>query len=281
MRFGIVVAEWNPRGHRSPARAAPCGRSAAAGCPDLNIQIKYVPGTFELALGAQFFAEYTDVDAVIALGCVIQGDTRHFDFVCQGVTQGVTQLQIAVEHAHRLRRADRRTTCSRRSDRCGRPARATRATKPPPRPSIWSNCRSRWKPLRRTTNPTGGISTDRQRCRYMKNGELYDSPFFSFSGGRIRSCGLCICLPSALSACIGLCLPSALFVCVCLCLCQVCLSAAPCLRVCLPSALSVCGGLSVFCPIPLSGALCAPSSGGRNGRWRRLRSRGPMLKGGP
>ena len=57
-------------------------------------QIKYVPGTFELALGAQFFAEYTDVDAVIALGCVIQGDTRHFDFICQGVTQGITQLQI-------------------------------------------------------------------------------------------------------------------------------------------------------------------------------------------
>ena len=38
--------------------------------------------------------EYTDVDAVIALGCVIQGDTRHFDFICQGVTQGITQLQI-------------------------------------------------------------------------------------------------------------------------------------------------------------------------------------------
>ena len=52
------------------------------------------PGTFELSLGAQFFAEYTDVDAVIALGCVIQGDTRHFDFICQGVTQGITQLQI-------------------------------------------------------------------------------------------------------------------------------------------------------------------------------------------
>ena len=159
----------------------------------------------------------------------------------------------------------------------------------------------------------------------MKNGELYDSPFFSFSGGRIRSGGLCICLPSALSACIGLCLPSALFVCVCLCLCQVCLSAAPCLRLPLSvsglsvrSTLSAClsevaicvsvcrlplsvSGLSVrsalsaclfavrivclrrpvFCPIPLSGALCAPSSGGRNGRWRRLRSRGPMPKGGP
>ena len=79
----------------------------------------------------------------------------------------------------------------------------------------------------------------------MKNGELYDSPFFSFSGGRIRSGGLCICLPSALSACIGLCLPSALFVCVCLCLCQVCLSAAPCLRsVCRPPCLSAAACLS-------------------------------------
>lgn len=66
----------------------------SAGCPEHNIQIKYVPGTFELSLGAQFFAEYTDVDAVIVLGCVIQGDTRHFDFVCQGVTQGVMQLQL-------------------------------------------------------------------------------------------------------------------------------------------------------------------------------------------
>ncbi len=65
-----------------------------AGCPDLNIQIKYVPGTFELTLGAQFFAEYTDVDAVIALGCVVQGDTRHFDFICHGTTQGIIQLQI-------------------------------------------------------------------------------------------------------------------------------------------------------------------------------------------
>lgn len=54
-----------------------------------------MPGTFELSLGAQFFAEYTDVDAIIVLGCVIQGDTRHFDFVCQGVTQGVTQLMLS------------------------------------------------------------------------------------------------------------------------------------------------------------------------------------------
>ena len=93
MRFGIVVAEWNREVTEALLEGA-VRTLRAAGCPDMNIQVKYVPGTFELSLGAQFFAEYTDVDAVIALGCVIQGDTRHFDFICQGVTQGITQLQI-------------------------------------------------------------------------------------------------------------------------------------------------------------------------------------------
>ena len=45
---------------------------------------KDVPGSFELALGAQFLLEYNDVDAVICLGSVIQGETKHFDFVCEG-----------------------------------------------------------------------------------------------------------------------------------------------------------------------------------------------------
>lgn len=72
MRFGIVVAEWNREVTEALLEGA-VRTLRAAGCPDMNIQIKYVPGTFELSLGAQFFAEYTDVDAVIALGCVIQG----------------------------------------------------------------------------------------------------------------------------------------------------------------------------------------------------------------
>lgn len=93
MKFGIVVAEWNREVTEALLKGA-VRTLRAAGCPDHNIQIKYVPGTFELTLGAQFFAEYTEVDAVIALGCVIQGETRHFDFICQGVTQGITQLQM-------------------------------------------------------------------------------------------------------------------------------------------------------------------------------------------
>ncbi|MCD8073338.1 MAG: 6,7-dimethyl-8-ribityllumazine synthase [Alistipes sp.] len=93
MKFGIVVSEWNPAVTENLLKGA-VRTLRAAGCPDRNIVIKFVPGSFELPLGAQFFAEYTDVDAVIALGCVIQGESRHFDFVCQGVTQGITQLML-------------------------------------------------------------------------------------------------------------------------------------------------------------------------------------------
>ena len=82
MKFGIVVAEWNREITEALLEGA-VQTLRSAGCSDLNIQIKYVPGTFELTLGTQFFAEYTDVDAVIALGCVVQGETRHFDFICQ------------------------------------------------------------------------------------------------------------------------------------------------------------------------------------------------------
>ncbi len=93
MSFGIVVAEWNQ--HITGALAEGAVKTLReAGCTEENITIKYVPGTFELPLGAQFFAEYTEVDAIIVLGCVIQGDTPHFDYVCSGVTQGVTQLQL-------------------------------------------------------------------------------------------------------------------------------------------------------------------------------------------
>lgn len=93
LSFGIVVAEWNPEVTGALADGA-IKTLREAGCLEENIIVKYVPGTFELPLGAQFFAEYTEVDAIIVLGCVIQGDTPHFDYVCSGVTQGVTELQL-------------------------------------------------------------------------------------------------------------------------------------------------------------------------------------------
>lgn len=94
MKFGIVVSQWNIQVTGALLEGA-ITTLLKAGCPEQNIIVKEVPGTFELPLGGQFFAEYSDVDAVIVLGCVIQGETRHFDYVCQGVTQGVTQLMLA------------------------------------------------------------------------------------------------------------------------------------------------------------------------------------------
>jgi len=93
MRFGIVVAEWNYEVTGALAQGA-VDSLKRHGAKDENIIVKHVPGTFELTLGAQYLAEYADVDAIIVLGCVIQGETRHFDFICQGVTQGITNLNM-------------------------------------------------------------------------------------------------------------------------------------------------------------------------------------------
>jgi 6,7-dimethyl-8-ribityllumazine synthase len=93
MKFGIVVAEWNYEITGALAQGA-VDTLKRHGAIDENIIVKHVPGTFELTLGAQYLAEFTKVDAIIVLGCVIQGETRHFDFICQGVTQGITNLNM-------------------------------------------------------------------------------------------------------------------------------------------------------------------------------------------
>jgi 6,7-dimethyl-8-ribityllumazine synthase len=93
MRFGIVVSDWNSEITWSLLEGA-VRTLKQHGTDDKNIVIKHVPGSFELTLGAQFLAEYDDPDAVICLGCVIQGETPHFTYICQGVTQGITQLNM-------------------------------------------------------------------------------------------------------------------------------------------------------------------------------------------
>jgi 6,7-dimethyl-8-ribityllumazine synthase len=93
MKFGLVVAEWNYQITGALAQGA-VDTLLKHGAKEENIIIKHVPGSFELTMGGQFFAEYTEVDAILLLGCVIQGETRHFDFICQGVTQGATQLNM-------------------------------------------------------------------------------------------------------------------------------------------------------------------------------------------
>jgi len=93
MKFGIVVSEWNTEITEALYKGA-FETLVKHGAKEENILKKYVPGSFELTLGAQLVAENTDVDAIIILGCVIQGETKHFDFICNGVTQGITDLNI-------------------------------------------------------------------------------------------------------------------------------------------------------------------------------------------
>jgi 6,7-dimethyl-8-ribityllumazine synthase len=93
MRFGIVVSDWN----REITQALLEGAAKTLkkhGATDNNIVIKHVPGSFELTLGAQFLAEYDDLDAIICLGCIIQGETPHFSYICQSVTYGITKLNL-------------------------------------------------------------------------------------------------------------------------------------------------------------------------------------------
>ncbi len=92
-KFGIVYSEWNYEITNALKEGA-VKTLLENGAQADNITIKEVPGSFELTLGAQYMAEFTNVDAVICLGCVIQGETRHFDFICDAVAKGITDLNI-------------------------------------------------------------------------------------------------------------------------------------------------------------------------------------------
>ena len=93
MKFAIVYAEWNSKVTDALKEGA-IKTLLKHGADKKNIHTHAVPGSFELALGAQLLAEHCDADAIICLGCVIQGETRHFDFICHAVANGITQLNI-------------------------------------------------------------------------------------------------------------------------------------------------------------------------------------------
>ena len=93
MSVGIVVAEWN-RNITEKLLEGACNNLERHGMKPENIYVQRVPGSFELTYGAKMMAEKLDVDAVIVLGCVVRGDTPHFDYVCSGVTQGITELNV-------------------------------------------------------------------------------------------------------------------------------------------------------------------------------------------
>ena len=96
LRFGIVVSEWNPEITEGLYKGAHQTLLDNGVAPEDILRMN-VPGSFELTFGASVLGETTDVDAIITLGSVIQGETKHFDFVCQGVSNGITQLNITLD----------------------------------------------------------------------------------------------------------------------------------------------------------------------------------------
>lgn len=94
MKFAIVVSEWN-----SPITDALLQGAYTTlikhGAVEENIIVKFVPGAFELTYGAKVVAETVKPDAIIGLGCIIRGETPHFDFISAGVTQGFVDLNMS------------------------------------------------------------------------------------------------------------------------------------------------------------------------------------------
>ena len=91
--FGIVVSEWNAEITESMYKAC-YDTLITHGANPKNIVKKNVPGSFELPLGAQLLAGHSNVDAVICIGCVIQGETKHFEFISTAVAEGIMKLNL-------------------------------------------------------------------------------------------------------------------------------------------------------------------------------------------
>jgi len=96
MRVGILVSEWNSE-ITFRLRDGAFSTLVKNGVKPENIYIRYVPGSFELVYAASRMAKQLKPDAVIGLGCVVRGETPHFDYVCQGVTQGFSALNTQGE----------------------------------------------------------------------------------------------------------------------------------------------------------------------------------------
>ena len=94
MCFGIVVAEWNNEITGALLNGAVQTLEKHGALPE-NIHVKTVPGSFELIYGAQQLCKNDGFDAIIILGCVIRGETPHFDYICQGVTYGIARLNAS------------------------------------------------------------------------------------------------------------------------------------------------------------------------------------------
>ena len=91
--IGIVVSEWNENITLNLLKGAKQALTDN-GVKEENIIVRFVPGAFELPLGCQFMCESGNIDGVVAIGTVIQGETKHFDFVCDAATQGIKDVNL-------------------------------------------------------------------------------------------------------------------------------------------------------------------------------------------
>lgn len=93
LRFGIVVSEWNHTITENLFKGA-YQTLLENGVLQNNITRLNVPGSYELIYGSKHLLKKKKFDAIIAIGCVIQGETKHFDFVCEAVSQGIKDLNV-------------------------------------------------------------------------------------------------------------------------------------------------------------------------------------------
>ena len=94
MKIGIVVSQWNNKITDGLFNGA-FTTLIESGVSENNIEKIEVPGSFELIFGAKILSR-KDIDAIICLGSVIQGETKHFDYVCQAVSNGIKDLNITL-----------------------------------------------------------------------------------------------------------------------------------------------------------------------------------------
>lgn len=96
LRIGLVVSEWNSQITEALLEGA-LVTLRQLGADDEGLLVEKVPGAFELPYGAKLLARMTDVDGIICLGCVIRGETPHFDYVCQAAAQGILLVGLELE----------------------------------------------------------------------------------------------------------------------------------------------------------------------------------------
>ncbi len=96
LRFGIVVSEWNGEITEALSKGAEDALLDSGALPE-NVIRWNVPGSFELTFGCKKMIQTEKVDAIVAIGSVIRGETSHFDFVCSATAQGIKDLNVAYD----------------------------------------------------------------------------------------------------------------------------------------------------------------------------------------